>query len=661
MGDSTIRVQPFPSVAIQITGPSDIDILEGNDATLECVITGLSSPNAVSWSIVGSPNLRIFTVYPNGMVAHAADYDANKHSDWSIDQSRTNHYDLIIPDVNIDDDGIYDCGLNIDTPGTIASHYGTLSVTVPVTSVSIDGYSTGTTVYIIHGSESSFTCRVIGTKPSADIDWFIGTQLYQGTLSVENDGKLRDTTSVFTFTPNLDNDDDKQLQCKASNTDERSPVTTYVTLYVKVAIPSNPMISDASSDYSTGSTVIVTSGNSYTFTCTAGESRPEPTITWYLGSTEKTGNQPSVIPNGKLSTTVRSLTFTPQWTDHDEQLQCRAENDVTPQYKQTHIMLDVYVGPTIPTISGSNAITAGTSATFTCFTTSRPESILTWYINNTPQSINNNTPQNNNGLIIASSDLMFTSNLDNHNGKNLKCKADNEADTSAKEKEITLEVQVIPSNIEISSVSTGKLIVYNNIESTITCTSIGGKPAATIQWYINNSPATHDNVQTPDNQQDNRLKDTISTLVLTPIYTEHHNKTLKCEATNDATDRDQPINEQVLLDVWISPDQVNIDGYSTNDNVTMRAGVEYQLDCTASKAHPPASIEWYKDDVDITTGSNSRIVWDHDGKMDTISRLSITPIKEDFGKRIGCESNHDAQSMTQHTFVNMIVQFTLQQ
>ncbi|XP_006815056.1 nephrin-like, partial [Saccoglossus kowalevskii] len=425
-----------------------------------------------------------------------------------------------------------------------------------------------------------------------------------------------------------------------------------------VAIPSNPMISDARSDHTTGATVIVTSGNSYTFTCTAGESRPEPTITWYLGSTEKTANQPTIIRNGKLSTVVRLMTFTPQWTDHDEQLQCRADNDVTPQYKHTHIMLDVYVGPTKPTISGSNIITAGTSVTFTCSTTSRPESTLTWYINNRPQSTNNNTPQNSNGLIITSSDLMFTPNLDNHDGKKLKCKADNEADTSAKEREITLEVQVIPFNIEISSASTGKLIVYNNIESTITCTSIGGKPAATIQWYINNSPTTHDNVQTPDNQQDNRLKDTISTLVLTPTYTEHHNKTLKCEATNDAIDRDQPINEEVVLDVWISPNKVNIDGYSTDDNVTMAAGVEYQLDCTASKAHPPASIEWYKDDVDITTGSNSRILWDSDGKKDTISKLSITPIKEDFGKRIRCESKHDAQSITQHTFVNMIVQYS---
>ncbi|XP_077865824.1 synaptogenesis protein syg-2-like, partial [Saccoglossus kowalevskii] len=538
-------------VAIQITGPSDIDILEGNDATLECVITGLSSPNAVSWSIVGSPNLRIFTVYPNGMVVNAADYDANKHSDWRIYQSRTNHYDLIIPDVNIDDDGVYDCGLSTDTPGTILSHYGTLSVTVPVTSVSIDGYSTGTTVDIIHGSESTFTCRVIGTTPSADIDWFIGTQLYQGTLSVENDGKLRDTTSVFTFTPNLDNFDDKQLQCKASNTVERSPVTSHVLLHVKVAIPSNPVLSDASADYTTGSTVIVTSGNSYTFTCTAGESRPEPTITWYLGNTEKTANQPTITRNGKLSTTVRSLTFTPQWIDHDEQLQCRADNDVTPQYRHTHIMLDVYVGPTKPTISGSNAITAGTSVTFTCSTTSRPESTMTWYINNTPQSTNNNTPQNNNGLIITSSDLMFTPNLDNHDGKKLKCKADNEADTSAKENEITLEVQVIPSSIEISSVSSGKLIVNNDMESSIICKSIGGKPAATIQWYINNIPAQHDSVQTSDNQQDSRLKDTISTLVLTPTYTEHHNKTLKCEATNDATDRNQPINEEVLLDVYL--------------------------------------------------------------------------------------------------------------
>ncbi|XP_077861926.1 uncharacterized protein LOC144342945, partial [Saccoglossus kowalevskii] len=111
----------------------------------------------------------------------------------------------------------------------------------------------------------------------------------------------------------------------------------------------NPLISDTTNDYHTGSTVIVTSGESYTFTCTAGESRPESTITWYLGNTLMNANAPTTTSNGKLKTTIRSLTFIPERSNHNEQLKCTAGNDVTYPYKETYIVLDVYGVPKIPT------------------------------------------------------------------------------------------------------------------------------------------------------------------------------------------------------------------------------------------------------------------------------------------------------------------------
>ncbi|XP_077862504.1 opioid-binding protein/cell adhesion molecule homolog [Saccoglossus kowalevskii] len=270
--------------------------------------------------------------------------------------------------------------LNNLAPLYVFTYTKDIAGAVPVRSVNIVGHSNGNTAYVVEGSVSAFTCSVIGTKPSADIDWFIGTQLYQGTLSVENDGKLRDTTSVFTFTPNLDNDDDKQLQCKASNTDERSPVMTHVKLYVKVPVLDNPLISDTTNDYLTGSTVIVTSGESYTFTCTAGESRPESTITWYLGSTLMNANAPTTTTNGKLKTTIRSLTFTPERSNHNEQLKCRAGNDVTDPYKESYIVLDVYVSAYIFAFP-SEAIVTEQSSTITlyCEATGIPDIVTyTW-------------------------------------------------------------------------------------------------------------------------------------------------------------------------------------------------------------------------------------------------------------------------------------------
>ncbi|XP_006813747.1 fibroblast growth factor receptor 2-like [Saccoglossus kowalevskii] len=90
----------------------------------------------------------------------------------------------------------------------------------------------------------------------------------------------------------------------------------------------------------------------------------------------------------------------------------------------------------------------------------------------------------------------------------------------------------------------------------------------------------------------------------------------------------------------------------------MTSGESFDITCRTIKAHPAASIQWYIDDDIITSNVNSRILWDINGKKDTVSELSIIPNRNDFGKKLKCESNHDVQNNPQTIFVNIIVQYS---
>ncbi|XP_077864792.1 uncharacterized protein LOC102809866 [Saccoglossus kowalevskii] len=90
----------------------------------------------------------------------------------------------------------------------------------------------------------------------------------------------------------------------------------------------------------------------------------------------------------------------------------------------------------------------------------------------------------------------------------------------------------------------------------------------------------------------------------------------------------------------------------------MTSGKSFAITCRTTKAHPAASIQWYIDDDIITSNVNSRILWNSDGRKDTVSELSMIPNRGEFGKKLKCKSNHDVQNNPQTIIVNIIVQYS---
>ncbi|XP_077861614.1 kin of IRRE-like protein 1, partial [Saccoglossus kowalevskii] len=198
-----------------------------------------------------------------------------------------------------------------------------------------------------------------------------------------------------------------------------------------------------------------------------------------------------------------------------------------------------------------------------------------------------------------------------------------------------LRVIVPPGSVEISGSSPAGIVIVIAYQTTImTCVAMGARPSAEIDWTTD-STSLSDNEIISDNADNSYLKDTTSTMIFTPNYLDHQNTTLTCEAINSATvAKRQTIIEDVTLDVWEPPDSLYFENYLDNSDVTIVVGVPFLLTCTTTNAHPAANLYWYKDDDVITNDVISRVLWDIDGRQDTISQLSLTAKREDFGKKI---------------------------
>uniref|UniRef100_A0ABM0LX40 Uncharacterized protein LOC102800796 n=1 Tax=Saccoglossus kowalevskii TaxID=10224 RepID=A0ABM0LX40_SACKO len=538
VGVKTANESAVRFIGFDVGGPLDVDILQEEDATLQCVTTDLSG-SIGKWSKVDEAD-EIFNLLSPGAYVGTG-HDSTKHFDWSVDTTGTHHYDLKIPNIDINDEGCYFCGI------------GTAYSNIPPLSPVIDGYNNDDDFTVNAGRSSTLTCTATA-KPAPTIEWYISNTLQSTTMTSSTpnseDSELFDVSSTFTFTPQWSNHL-QYVKCKADIDAIGNAVTTKLKLDVNVAVNTITISDDVNTGgYTSGDDVIVTDGLSHILTCETIGSKPAAfNIDWDTNGITVVQSSMSDSPNK----------FTPLWSYHSKTITCEGSNSANRQ----------------PVIT-----------------------------------------------------------------------------------DIKLDVQVSPNSVTISEESSGVVIVTSGHLSTLTCGAMGARPASDIQWAVDNDNPDDDETIS-DNTQDSNLKDTTSTMTFITTYLVHQNTTLTCKATNYATvAKGQPVIKELTLDVWVSPESIYVDGYPDSSNVTMTAGESFDIMCRTTKAHPAASIQWYIDDDIITSNVNSRILWDSDGRKDTVSVLSIIPNRIDFGKKLKCESNHDVQNNPQTIFVNIIVQYS---
>ncbi|XP_076321284.1 nephrin-like isoform X2 [Tachypleus tridentatus] len=183
-----------------------------------------------------------------------------------------------------------------------------------------------------------------------------------------------------------------------------------------------------------------------------------------------------------------------------------------------------------------------------------------------------------------------------------QCQVGPTSDNKAIRANARLRVLVPPSSMVISNHDNGSTIEIHEKEFlSLTCTVIGGKPAAGIKWFRKNVELRPDNVQTNTEQgEDHRFK-TISTITLTPSA--HDNDVIyTCETIHPALVR--PLRSSVVLSVLYPPGPPAIVGYQENE--TVRSGDTITLSCISQGGNPLAQLVWFKNNQQIDFSYTTR-------------------------------------------------------
>ena len=182
------------------------------------------------------------------------------------------------------------------------------------------------TVTVADNEQYTVTCKPGPSRPRQIFLFYIGTKK----LTESDNG-------TFTFTPGRGHHGDK-IYCKAYNLQGigNAIVSNKPTIFVNIPV-SEVLLRDGNDQLENCSIISVSEGVFQTLSCTPDESRPTPTIVWYIGEIIRQNHTSNIF------------TFIPGMDDHNKGVYCVAYNlpgyDRVESYKPT---LQVFGKPLPP-------------------------------------------------------------------------------------------------------------------------------------------------------------------------------------------------------------------------------------------------------------------------------------------------------------------------
>ncbi|XP_030834549.1 nephrin [Strongylocentrotus purpuratus] len=255
-------------------------------------------------------------------------------------------------------------------------------------------------------------------------------------------------------------------------------------------------------------------------------------------------------------------------------------------------------------------------------------------------------------LTASSKEVTFTPSMADHL-TSVTCEATHPALESSLTKFIQLDVQVPPRNVNIALQSAtlydgGTLTLQEGTPSTITCESLGTRPASAITWYLDGVQVSS-GVGRPEfspNVDDSRLQDASSSIVIQPTKAQHE-QVLRCQATTFGISHDTSIR----LSVDGPPDQPVIAGIPDNINENQQTTVS----CQADNGHPSPSFQWFIGSRNLSADATLQVRADAKNRIDATSQLRYLPIREDNGLALQCNVIHDQLSQPMRVMSDTLV------
>uniref|UniRef100_A0A2H1WVI8 SFRICE_023342 n=1 Tax=Spodoptera frugiperda TaxID=7108 RepID=A0A2H1WVI8_SPOFR len=163
-------------------------------------------------------------------------------------------------------------------------------------------------------------------------------------------------------------------------------------------------------------------------------------------------------------------------------------------------------------------------------------------------------------------------------------------------------------------------------ELVLVCEVRGGRPAPTVMWLIDGTPAP----QYIGEKTDTHV--VVNRLELPHVRRTHLNTTFRCRASN--TNLVSPQEKTVRLEMNLRPTLVEI----LSKPVTLSSERYVTLTCVSEGSRPPAQLTWYKDNRKFKRGKIIEAM----NETWVSSQVQFMPLPEDDGVQLKCQADNNA-------------------
>nr|XP_053642776.1 nephrin-like isoform X2 [Cherax quadricarinatus] len=446
----------LPPVSIMMEGESDgsvLEVTEGENITLHCVVTGATPPPTVHWYL--GPRLVDSAQVESQVVESSVPHR------WSMRSQ------LVLTAEAEDDGQRVTC--RGEHPAMVApavlSASRTLAVLHAPSTPVISGYLPGEV--LVSGEHRTLTCRVSGGNPRPSLLWYRSGRLLDDTFSSDAGGSVNTYNLLVTST-----EDNAQYECRAMNQLMEQPLMANITLTVHYP-PLEVSVLGPSR---------VEAGTSVSLTCVTSEANPPASLTWLIQG-EAVSSPAAVVSQVRSGGWVSRSRLVQKVQEshlredtHQLQVVCKAQHPVLarPMYKTFLLSVTEPAGP--PVLEGdlTQEVTQGTWLNLTCSAAGgHPQPTLRMY----KDGVLIPTKVVQEGAVTRVRGQVKVTPADN--GSEVKCEVTSAASGSPKVTSRTLTVKFAPLEVSVRAVPStsqvGQVV-------RLTCLASSSHPPATITW-----------------------------------------------------------------------------------------------------------------------------------------------------------------------------------